>query len=182
METFDDKRRAERFSLAIPLQLRFIDKGDGRGELVGIQTTDISSTGAFVDTRFPLAVGTVLDVDIDIPLDTLEIQPGKRVRVAVRGTVVRRSDTGMALCFDKDCRFDYVSANGDQLQDAADLTQREKEILDRIAGGASNRQIADTLFISPHTVKTHLHNIFRKINVSGRLQAALWAADNLSKS
>lgn len=59
------------------------------------------------------------------------------------------------------------------------LTQREKEILFRIASGAGNKRIADDLCISQHTVKTHVYNIFKKINVDGRLQAALWVANNL---
>jgi DNA-binding CsgD family transcriptional regulator len=48
-----------------------------------------------------------------------------------------------------------------------------------IAVGATNDEIADKLFISPHTVKTHLYRIFKKINVPNRVQAALWAAKNL---
>jgi len=59
------------------------------------------------------------------------------------------------------------------------LTRREKEILTMIAEGASNREIADKLFVSRHTVKTHIHNIFKKINVSSRSQAAFWAVKNL---
>jgi len=59
------------------------------------------------------------------------------------------------------------------------LTQRQIQVLAQVAVGASNDEIADMLYLSPHTVKTHLYNIFRKINVPNRLQAALWAAKNL---
>ena len=59
------------------------------------------------------------------------------------------------------------------------LTPRQIEIVAMIAVGATNDEIADKLCISPHTVKTHLYRIFKKINVPNRVQAALWAAKNL---
>jgi LuxR family transcriptional regulator of csgAB operon len=59
------------------------------------------------------------------------------------------------------------------------LSRREIEILGMVAVGAKNMEIADKLCISPHTVKTHLYNIYKKINVGDRLQAVLWAAKNL---
>lgn len=59
------------------------------------------------------------------------------------------------------------------------LTQREIEILALVAVGAKNKEIGEKLFISPNTVKTHIYNIFKKINVTSRLQTALWAAQNL---
>lgn len=59
------------------------------------------------------------------------------------------------------------------------LTQRELEILAMISAGITNEDIACRLNISPNTVKTHIYNIFKKIDVPNRLQASLWAAKNL---
>lgn len=64
-------------------------------------------------------------------------------------------------------------------QENGPLTRKEREILAVMAGGATNKDIADKLFISVHTVKTHLYRIFKKIGASNRLQATLWAAKNL---
>ena len=55
------------------------------------------------------------------------------------------------------------------------LSSREKVILKNVASGASNQEIADNLEISVHTVKTHLYKIYRKLNVTNRLQASLLA-------
>lgn len=51
------------------------------------------------------------------------------------------------------------------------LTPRELEILERIAGGLSTRQIAETLFVSENTVKTHASRVFDKLGVNRRTQA-----------
>lgn len=60
-----------------------------------------------------------------------------------------------------------------------DLTFREKEIINGVASGASNQDIAEHLNISINTVKTHIYNIYKKLNVSNRLQASIWAAKYL---
>jgi DNA-binding CsgD family transcriptional regulator len=51
------------------------------------------------------------------------------------------------------------------------LTGREREILDAVADGATNAQIARQLWISPHTVRTHLSNIFEKLGAKTRTEA-----------
>jgi DNA-binding NarL/FixJ family response regulator len=53
------------------------------------------------------------------------------------------------------------------------LTAREKEILDLVAKGTSNKDIAEKLVVKEVTVKTHLNNIFKKLNVTNRTQATL---------
>ncbi|MDD5039300.1 MAG: response regulator transcription factor [Dehalococcoidales bacterium] len=55
------------------------------------------------------------------------------------------------------------------------LYPRELAVLDGLAQGSSNKEIADELFISEHTVQTHLANIFRKLGASSRTQAVLYA-------
>jgi len=50
------------------------------------------------------------------------------------------------------------------------ISKREREVISEICGGLTNQQIADKLFISLQTVKDHTHNIFRKVNVSNRVQ------------
>lgn len=54
------------------------------------------------------------------------------------------------------------------------LTEREKEVLALIAEGKKNQEIAEQLFISPGTVRVHVHSILNKLNVKDRTQAALF--------
>lgn len=63
--------------------------------------------------------------------------------------------------------------------EAATLTRKELETLRLLATGNSNDGIALELKVSPHTVKTHLYNLFRKIRVKSRLQAVHWATKNM---
>jgi DNA-binding NarL/FixJ family response regulator len=57
------------------------------------------------------------------------------------------------------------------------LTERETEVLELIARGKTNNQIARELFVGEATVKSHVHSILSKLNVSSRTQAALYAVN-----
>ncbi|MBR9786687.1 MAG: helix-turn-helix transcriptional regulator [Vibrionaceae bacterium] len=61
------------------------------------------------------------------------------------------------------------------------LTRRELQIITFLEMGASNQEIAEQLFVSENTVKTHLHNIFKKIEVKNRVQALIWAKENIAE-
>jgi two-component system, NarL family, response regulator len=73
--------------------------------------------------------------------------------------------------------FDAIGQNDrcprpvDELQ----LTKRELEVLTLIANGKTNQQISQALYITPGTVRVHVHTILQKLNVSDRTQAAIFA-------
>jgi DNA-binding NarL/FixJ family response regulator len=60
----------------------------------------------------------------------------------------------------------------------AKLSNREVEVLHLVSAGKSNAEVALGLGISPNTVKRHVDNIFNKLGVDNRVQAAVWAAKN----
>ncbi len=59
---------------------------------------------------------------------------------------------------------------------AAELTPRERQVLDLVAAGADNREIAERLCLVPGTVKRHLHNILAKLHAHTRREAVSYAA------
>jgi len=60
-------------------------------------------------------------------------------------------------------------------QETTDLSPREVEVLQLVSQGATNKEIADSLFISENTAKTHLRNIMEKLHLANRSQAAAYA-------
>jgi LuxR family transcriptional regulator of csgAB operon len=59
------------------------------------------------------------------------------------------------------------------------LSFREREVLQMVIAGYTNDDIAEKLGLSPHTIRSHLYRIFRKIKVKSRQQAAAWAVKNM---
>ena len=64
-------------------------------------------------------------------------------------------------------------------RDAVSLTTREREILEQLACGLSNKLIAKELKISEGTVKVHVKNLLKKLNLHSRVEAAVWALKSL---
>jgi two-component system nitrate/nitrite response regulator NarL len=59
-----------------------------------------------------------------------------------------------------------------------EFTSREKQVLRHLIKGASNKEIARDLGIGESTVRVHVKSLFRKMHVSNRTQAAVWALNN----
>lgn len=72
----------------------------------------------------------------------------------------------------------YLASKADDDKKLVGLTKREVQVLKLVAEGMFNRDIAERLEISERTVKNHIANIFKKIQVSDRTQAAVFAIKN----
>lgn len=76
--------------------------------------------------------------------------------------------------------FGVIARRGAAPEDAQEsklstLTAREREVLQSLSSGRSNKEIANALCISEHTVKIHLKNILKKLHMNNRIQAAVFA-------
>lgn len=67
--------------------------------------------------------------------------------------------------------FDHMKGGTERREKEETLTQRELEVLYRMAGGSSDRRIAESLHISEHTVRSHIKNLYRKLGVSSKAHA-----------
>lgn len=74
--------------------------------------------------------------------------------------------------------LNHLASKNEMKRPFEDLTRREFEVLQEIARGKSNKEIAASLFITEKTVKTHVSNILAKLSLSDRTQAALYAVRN----
>jgi two-component system nitrate/nitrite response regulator NarL len=70
-----------------------------------------------------------------------------------------------------------VSITASSTQKLSELTNREREVLERVADGSSNREIAQELFITENTVKNHLKSIMHKLHVANRVQLVALVLD-----
>ena len=79
--------------------------------------------------------------------------------------------------------LEALTSDGDHLRDPAAapvrLTPREESVVRLVVQGMVNREIADTLHLSEHTIKNYLFRIFDKLGVSNRVELALYAVARL---
>jgi DNA-binding NarL/FixJ family response regulator len=71
-----------------------------------------------------------------------------------------------------------IASLGEPIQPEVTFTKREKDVLQLLANGQTNREIAERLEISAETVKEHVKHLLTKIGVADRTQAAVWAVRN----
>ncbi|CNE07126.1 two-component system response regulator NarL [Yersinia nurmii] len=73
---------------------------------------------------------------------------------------------------------EYLSSRHEQINPFAELTERELDVLQEVARGMSNKQVAFELHISEETVKVHIRNLLRKLNVRSRVAATILYLEN----
>ena len=96
------------------------------------------------------------------------------LRAAVRGEAAITPSLGGRM-LEEFRRLSRQNHRGLQDDEIIVLTQREQDVLSQVAEGASDKEIADALSLSVHTVKTHMRNILAKLHLSQRYEAALYA-------
>ncbi|HET6490067.1 MAG TPA: LuxR C-terminal-related transcriptional regulator [Syntrophales bacterium] len=120
-------------------------------------------------------------------------RPGKAMNGRPCGFIYRFDQSDLFLLAVRDLLLDRKSVveglpalytrpgNGQAHEEGHPLSPREFHILFMMAGGYSNKGIAARINISSHTVRTHLYNIFRKIDVGNRVQASLWVHEHVER-
>jgi DNA-binding NarL/FixJ family response regulator len=104
-----------------------------------------------------------------------DVEPAELVD-AIRVVAAGNSLFGPAATERLVARFAQQAAPG-AVHSLDELTDREKEILTLLASGLSNAELAEKLFLSETTVKTHVSSILRKLRVRDRVQAVIAAYD-----
>lgn len=99
---------------------------------------------------------------------------GKQVAAAIRSIALGY----MTLGQDVSRKLVENAQSSRQLDSASKLTPREIEVLNLLAKGATNRDIAQQLSITEKTVRDHVSNILGQLNLRDRTQAALWAKEH----
>lgn len=96
--------------------------------------------------------------------------PGEALLTAIKGAATGSPTPPDSLLLTTKTRMRRTSQD-----DSSPLTNRETQVLRHVSMGLSNREVGKSLGISVETVKEHMQNILRKLDVNDRTQAAVWA-------
>ncbi len=167
-----------------PLEITFDGPAGGQPDVVLYDVINLNNgNGADLDHLLRHTVSTVIAIDRTLKPDlgirardkgvewaiTLDISPDELVAVikdAVSGNLEDVGNVAQEWAAD-----DFLGA-------AAGISPRESNVLQLVVLGHSNQEIADTLFLSINSVKTYIRSTYRKIHVTNRGQAIVWAIQN----
>ena len=110
-------------------------------------------------------------------IDAADLAAAIRRTVAGEAVVSPEMTNKLVLAFKASSVAPTAASLSTQAEDIAALSPREQELLQEIARGASNKEIARTLGIAETTVKIHVQHILRKLQLSSRVQVAVWASE-----
>lgn len=134
-----------------------------------------NNAGVIVVTQAPKSneLIAILDAGVEgyVTYDCATSDLVEAVTKVQNGEVVLRGIERTAL----GARQNGSDEKGNRRMPVEALTPREREVLDLLSEGFSNRQIAETLYVSEHTVRTHIQNLRMKLNVRSKFEAAMWA-------
>jgi len=152
---------------------------DGNQVLIALKNTDIESINIILtvsDTEDQFIHALQNGADGYLLKDSEPETIVAKLREAINGEVVIDDAlTSLLTSFIRDNKQQSPS-------DFSMLSERETEIIKLIAKGMSNKLVARTLGITEGTVKVHVKNMLRKLNLGSRLEAALWAIEHWGKS
>lgn len=174
-----DRRAHDRYPLKIPARLTFT-RENGEFGTAKFKTENISAGGALIQTDKTLETGARVSVHLVLPMDRLRQMDTPSVDVSLSGRIIRVAGSGAVIEFDPTVAVSrHTAASAGSCGPAlSKLTPREQEILDLIARGAPNKDIARSLSIGLSTVKSHIYSLYKKIGVKNRFQAILWRSHN----
>jgi DNA-binding NarL/FixJ family response regulator len=98
----------------------------------------------------------------------------KTIRVVVTGEKVLPPHLTESL-FSQIVNDAVVESDNAKLIESVRMTRRERQVIDLVADGLSNKEIANELNLSPYTIKSHIHNILEKLTLHTRVQIAKYA-------
>ncbi|NLN15298.1 MAG: response regulator transcription factor [Tissierellia bacterium] len=151
------------------------------GKEVLRRVKDIGIKSKFIILSASLARGDIIDsiklgADAYLSKDINSNNLIKVIRSVYKGEYPVRASLNKIL--NENIKEEEMEMASGDLEKIDLLSRREYEILSLVASGFSNKEIGEKLFISEKTVKNHLTNIFKKIEVQDRVQATIFAYNN----